>query len=137
MSGVLIVGELLLAHAPLALVVPNDRIKAGRLLDNVSLPAILLRTISSTEWQALSRGSIVPTTDRVAVAVRAGSYAQQCAVIALIVEACAGRIGTIADFANVAVLTAGTGPDVAGPADSYEQTQDFRVSFDKPVSPGE
>jgi hypothetical protein len=33
----------------------------------------------------------------------------------------------------VSILTAGTGPDVAGPNDSYEQTQDFRVSFDAPA----
>lgn len=133
MSGVAIVGALLREHAALGAVVPADRIKAGRLPDSVALPAVLLRTISSVEWQALTREAVVPTTDRVAVMVRAATYREQQAIMKLFVAACAGRTGTIAGFANVAVLTAGGGPDVAGPANSFEQTQDFRVSFDAPT----
>lgn len=132
MSGVDIIGTLLAGHEPLVTVVPPTSIKQGRLPDGVPLPALLIRTTASNEWQALSRGSSVPTTDLVSVAVRAKSYREQKAVMKLIVAACAGRTGTIAGFANVAVLTAGAGPDVSGPADSYEQTQDFRVSFDAP-----
>ena len=132
MSGVGIVGELLRAHKPLTEIVQAASIKQGRLPDDVDLPALLIRTVSSTEWQALTRGDVVPTTDRVSVAVRAESYRQQKAVMKLIVAACAGRTGSIAGFDNVAVLTAGAGPDVSGPADTYEQTQDFRVSFDAP-----
>ncbi|MCU6454350.1 DUF3168 domain-containing protein [Sphingomonas sp. A2-49] len=133
MSGVTIVGALLRASEALTAVVPAESIKAGRLPDDVALPAILLRTVSSLEWQALTRGATVPTTDRVAVAVRAKSYRDQRAVIRLIVAACAGQTGSIAGFESVAVLTAGTGPDGIGPGDSYEQTQDFRVSFDAPA----
>ncbi|WP_294353323.1 hypothetical protein [uncultured Sphingomonas sp.] len=132
MSGVSIIGALLAAHKALRDLVPEDRIKAGRLPDGVKLPALLVRTVSSGEWQALERGDNVPTTDRVSVTVRAASYRDQKAVMKLIVAACAGRTGMIADFNRVAVLTAGAGPDVAGPADSFEQTQDFRVSFDAP-----
>jgi hypothetical protein len=132
MSGVSIVGELLRAAPAITSRVPLDRIKAGRLPDGIPLPAILLRTISSTEWQALSREAIVPTTDRVAATVRAGSYREQREIMKLILAACAGQTGTIANFDSVAVLSAGAGPDVAGPADSFEQTQDFRVSFDTP-----
>jgi hypothetical protein len=130
MSGVAIIDALLGAHAPLLAVVPREATKQGRLPDKTPLPALLIRTTASNEWQALTRGDVVPTTDLVSVAVRASSYRQQKAVMKLIVAACAGRTGTIAGFNNVAVLTAGAGPDVAGPADSYEQTQDFRVSFD-------
>jgi hypothetical protein len=133
MSGITIVGELLRTYEPLTAVVPIESIKAGRLPDDVKLPALLVRTISSVEWQALSRGATVPTTDRIAVAVRAASYREQTAVIKLVRLACAGRTGTIADLKNVAVLTAGLGPDVPGPADSFEQTLDFRVSFDAPA----
>lgn len=133
MSGVTIVGALLRASDALTAVVPAERIKAGRLPDDVALPAILLRTVSSMEWQALTRGTTVPTTDRIAVAVRAKDYREQRAVIRLIVAACAGKTGTITGFESVAVLTAGTGPDGIGPGDSYEQTQDFRVSFDAPA----
>lgn len=130
MSGIEIIGALLRAHAPLVAVIPADRIKAGRLPDAVQLPALLIRTISVTERQPLKRGNVVRTTERVSVAVRAGSYREQRAIIKLARAACAGKTGTIADAANVSVLTAGTGPDGTGPGDSFEQTQDFRVSFD-------
>ena len=133
MSGSAIIAELLRADVALAALVPAERIKGGRLPDGIALPALLVRTISGTEWQALERGATVPTTDRVAVAVRAESYREQRALIRLIVAACAGRTGSIAGFDSVAVLTAGTGPDGIGPGDSYEQTQDFRVSFDAPA----
>lgn len=133
MSGVLIVGELLRADAELVAVVPVDRIKAGRLPDGVPLPAIVARMVSLVERQKLIRKGWVRMTERVSVTVRAGNYRQQGAVIRLIRDGCAGRTGTIGGFANVVILAAGTGPDVAGPADSFEQTQDFRVSFDAPV----
>jgi hypothetical protein len=130
MSGVTIIGELLAAHGPLIEVVPADRMKAGRLPDGVQLPALLVRTISVVERQPLKRGPMVRTTERVSVAVRAASYRQQRAVIALVRKACAGKTGTIAGAPRVSVLTAGTGPDATGPGDSFEQTTDFRVSFD-------
>ena len=132
MSGVSIVGELMRADAGLVARVAVENIRAGRLPDGATLPAILLRTVSSTERQALTRGDTVPTTDRVSATVRAASYLDQCDIMKLMLAACAGKIGTIAGFDSVAVLSAGAGPDVAGPADSYEQTQDFRVSFDAP-----
>lgn len=132
MSGVSIVGELLRSAAAVTDRVPIAQIKAGRLPDGIVLPVILLRTISSIEWQELTRDSIVPTTDRVAATVRAASYREQREIMKLMLAACAGRTGSIAGFDSVAVLSAGAGPDVAGPADSFEQTQDFRVSFDAP-----
>jgi hypothetical protein len=130
MSGVAIIDALLAAHAPLIAVVPVDRIKGGRLPDGVQLPALLVRTISVVELQPLKRGSMVRTTERVSVAVRAASYREQRAVIGMVRGACAGKVGTIAHYPRVSVLTAGTGPDATGPGDSFEQTQDFRVSFD-------
>lgn len=68
--------------------------------------------------------------ERISVAVRAASYDDQRAAIKLVVKACAGRTGSIAGADNVSVLTAGRGPDLRGPGNTFEQTQDFRVSFD-------
>jgi hypothetical protein len=145
MSGVTIIGELLRSNAPIAAfllerdhpLLAADQIKAGRLPDGVALPAFLVRTVSVIERQYLRRTGMVHTIERVSVAVRAASYRDQRKAILLARPACAGKVGAVAGFTNVSILTAGTGPDVAGPGDSYEQTQDFRVTFDAHAQPGD
>jgi len=129
-SGVAIVGALLRAYAPLASVVDAASIKAGKLPDGVALPAILVRSVSMVERQNLRRGATVRAIERVSVAVRASSYRQQREIIGLVRACCAGRTGDVGGGIRVSITTAGTGPDVGGPANSFEQTQDFRVSFD-------
>ena len=94
--------------------------------------ALLVRTVSGSEQQWLARGATKRTRNRIAVTVRAESYEQQIAVIAL-VRRIAGWTGSMADAANIAVLCAGAGPDVPGPGNSFEQTQDFRVTFEEPA----
>ena len=133
MSGIQIVGALLQNDANLTQKVPPERMKAGKLPDSVVLPALLLRSISLVERQTLKRGHTVRTAERIAVTVRAASYRDQAAIIRMIRAACAGRQGIIAGFSGVAVHSAGTGPDLLGPGDSFEQTQDFRVSYDAPA----
>lgn len=133
MSGVTIVGTLLRAHAPLLAEVPAARIKGGHLPENGPLPALLLRTVSVIDRQTLVRGTVVRSTERVAVTVRAASYRDQRAIIALVRDRCAGWTGDIAGCGRISILTAGLGPDVNGPGDSFEQTQDFRVSYDAPA----
>lgn len=133
MSGVAIIGELLRGHAPLLALVPAERIRAGMLPDKVTMPTLLVRHIGGTERQTLVREEIVRTTERVAVTVRAANYREQRAVIAHARTACAGFVGDIAGLERVSVLNAGTGPDVIGPAGSFEGTIDFRVSFDGPA----
>lgn len=130
MTGVDILGELLLADAPLTAAIPPAQIKAGALPENVVLPALLVRMTSNVERQMLKRGATVRTMERISVAVRAVSYDEQRAAIKLVVKACAGRTGSFAGADNVSVLTAGRGPDLRGPGNTFEQTQDFRVSFD-------
>lgn len=133
MSGTAIIGALLRTDAALLQRVPAERIKAGRLPDGVALPALLVRTVSVVERHPLRRGPWERTTARISVAVRAASYADQIAVMKLVKAACAGRTGDIGGAERVSILTAGTGPDASGPGDTFEQTQDFRVSFDAPV----
>lgn len=130
MSGVDIVGGLLRAYEPLAALVATASIKAGKLPDGVPLPALLIRSVSVTDRQRLSPAPLRRSTERVSVAVRAASYRDQKEVIRLVRQCCADRTGDFAGCFRVSILTAGTGPDVGGPANSFEQTQDFRVSFD-------
>ena len=129
MSGVKVIGALLRGHAPLVAVVPVELIKAGRLPDGTSPNALLVRHISLVDRVRLD-GKTVRLTARISVMVRAGSYREQGEIIQLVRDACAGFIGDIADVFRVSVLPAGLGPDVNGPGNSFEQTQDFRVSFD-------
>jgi hypothetical protein len=133
MSGVTIISTLLEESEALLAAVPISRIKAGRLPDDAPLPALLIRRVSMTEEQMLKRGAVVRTIERISVAVRAGAYRDVAPILKLVRAACAGKLGTIGDFNNVAVLTAGMGPDVIGPGNSFEGTQDFRVSFDSPA----
>jgi len=133
MSGRAIIGALLLADADLLAVVAEASIKAGRLPADTVLPALLIRTISVVERHPLKRSGWERTTARVSVAVRALNYRQQEQIIGLVRTCCSGRTGNIGGGTRVSILTAGLGPDVNGPGDTFEQTQDFRVSFDAPV----
>ena len=129
-TGAYIVGNLLRAFAPLLAKVPAARIKAGALPDDIELPALLVRRISKVERQALIRGATTRTIDRISVTVRAANYRDQVDVIQLVEECCAGKTGAIGGGQSVSILTAGTGPDLRGPADTFEQGTDFRVSYD-------
>lgn len=131
-TGSDIIGALMMASPRLLALMPAERIKGGR-LGNVPLPAALVAIVSSVDRQALKQGSTVRRTDRVSVTVRTASHRQRKLLIRLIRNACAGRTGAIAGAEDVAVLTAGIGPEMDGPADSFEQAQDFKVSFNEPA----
>ena len=133
MTGAAIVAELLRADALVTAAVPVASIRLGRLPDDAMLPVLLVRTVSVVDRQPLKRLGFVRRTERVWVTVRAASYRDQVEVIRLVRKQIAGRTGNLAGADRVSVLTAGTGPDLNGPANSFEQTQDFAVSFDEPV----
>ena len=129
-DGCDIIGALLGENAPLLEKVPVDRIRANRLPEGIALPALLVRGVSSVDRQALKRGALVRRTDRVAVMVRAASDVDRRDIIALVRKCCAGRTGNLGGGLNVSILTAGMGPDINGPGNSFEKTQDFRVRWD-------
>lgn len=130
MTGADIISALLSADADVLAIAPAERIKEDRLPEGVALTALLVRTVSSVDRQALKIGQFVRRTDRVAVAVRAISVRDRKAAIAAVRKCCAGRTGDIGGGARVSILTAGLGPTLNGAGNSFEQTQDFRVSFD-------
>ena len=129
-TGTDIVGALLRADPELLAMIPAKLIKAGTLPEKIALPALLLRTVSSVERAVLVRGAVTRTIDRVAVTVRAADYRGQVNVIKLVKGICAGKTGDIGGGTRVAILHAGVGPDIEGPGNSFEQTIDFRVSYD-------
>jgi hypothetical protein len=129
-TGVDIVGTLLRQDTNVIAMVPAESIKAGRLPDDVQLPALLVKATSTVERQALKRGPTTRTIDRVSVTVRAASYREQRLVMRRVRACCAGLTGDIAGGIRVSILTAGTGPELDGPANTFERTQDFKVSYD-------
>ncbi len=133
MSGTDIIGDILRADASVLAIVAKTSIKAGALPDNVVLPAALVRSVGSADRDTLVRRGFVRVSERVSVAVRAKSYREQVAAVKAIRRACAGVTGDFPPAMRVSILTGGTGPDMRGPADSFEQTQDFRVSYDEPA----
>ena len=130
MSGVDIIGALLRDDAAVLALVPEAQIKGGRLPDGTLLPALLVKETSTVERQTLKREATTRTIDRVSVTVRAASYRDQRLAMRLVRACCAGRTGDVGGGVRVSILTAGTGPELDGPANSFERTQDFRVSYD-------
>ena len=132
MTGMEIVGGLLRERASLTEMVGAQWIKGGSLPDDAPLPSILVRTVSLTDWQTLRVGAWIRSTGRISVAVRAQDYRQQRALIAE-VRKLHGFTGDHGDARRISIRTNGLGPDVRGLGGSFEQTQDFRVSFDAPA----
>ena len=133
MTGAAIVADLLRADVLVTSAVPIASIKLGRLADDAAMPTLLVRTISVVDRQPLKRLGYVRRTDRVSATVRAASYRDQVEVIGLVRKQLPGQTGNLAGAERVSILTAGTGPDLNGPANSFEQAQYFAVSFDEPV----
>lgn len=129
-SGVDIVGGLLREDDLVTARVPSAQIKAGRLPDGVALPALLVRSISKIERQPLKKTATVRVAERVSVTVRAASYREQTEVMKLVRDCLRGWLGSLGDAQRASILTAGTGPDLLGPGDSFEQSDDFRVTYD-------
>lgn len=129
-TGASIIGMLLREDTALTAIVAAQNIKMGALPEDITLPAVLVRLVSSVERQPLRRSGTVRTIDRVSATVRAESYREQAQIIRLIRNCCAGLTGDIGNGKSVSILTAGTGPDLIGPGNSFEQAQDFRVSHD-------
>lgn len=129
LTGVDIIGALVTTDDAILAMVEVGSIKAGILPDDTPLNALLVRLISSVERQQLKRVGKILMTDRVSVTARAGSYVDQTNIIRAVREACAGQTGAIGGAENVAILNAGTGPDLNGPAASFEQSIDFRVNY--------
>jgi hypothetical protein len=128
-DGVEIVGTLLRGFADLTAIVPDANIKAGALPSDVSLPALLVRSVSQPDRPLLDGTQKAPTFERVSVAVRAANYRDQRRVMRLVKECCAGQRGEIPGVTRWSVTPAGKGPDLRGPGDAFEQSRDFKCFF--------
>lgn len=130
-SGKSIIGTLLRENPELIAIVPATSIKTGRLGD-VALPAVLVRRISKIQQRQTLKRNPGPRrrVERVSVTVRAASEREREEILQRVEDICSGRTGDLGGGTGVSILDAGAGPDLDGPGDGFEGTQDFRVSFD-------
>lgn len=134
MDGAGIMGEVLRGNVPLTAVVRATAIKGGRLADDETLPVLLVRSISIVDRQSLAREDMVRTTERVSVTLRAKTYRERASIMKLLRSAGTGIvIDALGDARGIAILTAGAGPELNGPGDSFERNQDFSVTYDAPA----
>jgi hypothetical protein len=134
MSGAAIIADLLRNDDALIAQVAAPNIKGGRLADDAPLNSLLVRSLTIVDRQTLAREQMVRSTERVSVTVRADSYRAQRLIIKLIRTACTSIVlASSGDARNISVLTAGAGPELNGPGNSFERNQDFYVSYDAPA----
>lgn len=133
MTGDDIIGARLLASAAITNLVPAAQIKAGRLPENAPLPSLLVRSVTTIERLQLKRGPRVFVRERVSVTVRAASHRERKAIGRLLATACVGFEAASGNETNISVITAGAGPEVDGPGNSFERGHDFRVSYETPA----
>lgn len=133
MKGAEIIGTLLRSYEPLTDMVPPEVIQMGSLDANAPMDMVLARTVSLVDQHFLRNGAWQHSVERVAVAVRASDYLTQVALIKHVRAALRGFTGALLDAERIAIHTSGLGPDLRGPGGSFEQTQDFRVSYDAPA----
>lgn len=133
MDGVAIIDRRLRASTEILAMVPPERIKGGR-FDGAALPALLITSISVIDRHTLAQEAVVRSVERVAVTVRAVSYRDQRALIDIVKRVCPiDYLDVLEDAQRISIHTAGRGPELNGPADSFERKQDFRVTYDAPA----
>ena len=130
MSGVAITRYLLANDATLIAVVPADKIKAGVVPINTTLPAISIRQISGIEHEIIRRGSNQLVTDLVQITVLSSTYPQQKSIMNLIRTALPGTRGTVNGFAVDSITPESDGPDFYNEDPViYEQSIDYMIRF--------
>jgi hypothetical protein len=128
-SGVDIVGAVLLADAGVLALVPASKIKAGGLPQGIKLPAISVTRVSRVGNAPLA-GAGGRSTERVQVTVMAPDYDTQDQVLRQIATALDGRSGTVGGVAGAAITSLGGGPDFRdAEASIWSGSEDFRVSY--------
>jgi hypothetical protein len=134
MSGVEVLGAILTVDGPLLAVVPAARIMGGDLPQGITLPAIVVTSVSGSDWAVLKADGVRRVSERVSATVLANNYAEQKAVIRLIRTACADKRGDFGGVTEVSITTDVRGPDMRSDDNSiWFQSQDFSVSFNEPA----
>lgn len=135
MSGSVIIRELLATRPSVTAIVPADaasaRLVIGALKQNVKLPAISVRSISSNEvWTTARNLSVKMIRERIQVSC----YALDAMELERLVKQCSlGRgvhTGVIKGYQVRSVMPEDVGPYLDPTGDNiHEQSRDFMVTF--------
>lgn len=133
MDAVAVIRRLLIEHAPLAALLPANKIFVGTVPLN-TFPAIGIREIDRNEARTISMGSEnVLVRARIQVTVYAKAYPLQKALIFAAKLGPGPHTGVIADVVVKSVMRESVGPDfVDDAAQVYEQSRDFMVTYIEP-----
>lgn len=124
---------LLLADAAVITSVPVDRIAAGDVEADASLPAIAITEVSLVGIGAIdAHAEYLLVTSRVQVTVVAKEYPEAQALIGLVRRACNFQRGQIGGVDVVSVVRDTVGPDLTDAAGNPVKSIDFKVTYHEP-----
>lgn len=126
MSGVIIVVDRLKALA----LVPDASIYPGDIPLGKGLPAFGVKQVSGRDHAKLARGTGANRTERIMLTVHGASYTAALDKIIAARKGLRNLTGTIAGFANVAIVVGDDGPDFElDDASIHQLSTDFSVSY--------
>lgn len=130
MSSIRILRALLIAHDPLAAILPTARIIAGDVPAGTPLPAIGMREVGHVEQDTVARGGSPLIKSRVQVTVYAGSLEQQEQILKAARLGVGVFTGVVEGFQVRSVLRDVVGPDMGDHAAKiFEKSRDFMVTY--------
>lgn len=131
MSSVDVVRALLMAHAPVRVLVDAKNIVLGTVPQRVELPAVGIREISRVEMGTVSLSqAAVLVRARVQVTVLANTYDSQKALLQAVKLGPGAHTGEIAGITVRSVIREQVGPDISDDdASIYQQSRDFLVTY--------
>lgn len=133
MNGIVVLRALLMARPAVAALV-GKQVIAGSLPEGTVLPALGLSEISRTETESVSmNGTSIMVVARIQVTVHAKDYEQQKQLLAASILGPGAHTGMIEGVRVLSITRAGVGPDMSDDAaDIYEQSRDFKVTYQEP-----
>jgi hypothetical protein len=131
LSGVVIIGGLMLADPAIRAIVAEDSIKAGLIPRGGQLPALVPSRISRVkQFETLDGVARERWRERVQVTAAGADYEAPHTLVDLVTEACRDKRGTLSGFERVSITHAGIGPDfMDDEANIYLGSVDFFVSY--------
>lgn len=132
MSAVKVIRYLLANNSPLNVVVPADKIMAGKLPQGIVLPAISIMHIVTTRRRQVRPTTTEFCTSRIQVTVNAPNYPDMSAVLLLIRAALPNTKGLVAGVKLDCILPDSDGPDFGeDEIGSCLRSKDYIVMFNE------
>lgn len=131
MSGIAALRSVLVDDAALIALVPPERIAAGVLPLNTTLPFIELSSVSVVDMNIPTPGATQFVAERVRAAVVAANDPELREVFAAMKRAGGGQLyPVVTGISGVTIFTAGAGPDIVNEqAHLYQKNMDWMVRY--------